>query len=144
RLWRPRPVKYALPWLERFEPSTTNTPEELKPQRVSNASRRVRSESSASGEKRLNSGAMNAGHAQLSSSHTASQTHQNQAHHHRPACCITNSTNSTSGPASSTASKTLLPRSTRNSTGVVRLKPKRASRRKVRHSDSGRLRAASA
>ena len=70
---------------------------------------------------------------------TASHRPQAHAHHQRPARSISSSVASSSGPPSTTASASPLARSARYSPGVVRLKPKRASRRNVRHSDSGRF-----
>jgi hypothetical protein len=50
-----------LPWLERFEPSMTKSPELAKPQRASSASMRALRVASSSGENLLNSGAIQVG-----------------------------------------------------------------------------------
>ena len=50
RLELPKPVKYALPWLLRREPSMTISPFTLKPQRVSSFSTRSRRSGSCIGE----------------------------------------------------------------------------------------------
>src|SRR5882672_4136971 len=84
RLLRPMPVKYALPCAERSDPSMTNTPPRAaNPQRSSKVSTRFLSDSSVSGENRLNSGAMNLGAAQVKPKVQANQI--NHAHTHHPA-----------------------------------------------------------
>ena len=57
----PNPVKYALPWLDRVEPSITNSPLAANPHRASRRSTRSLSGMSASGRNLLNNGAMTVG-----------------------------------------------------------------------------------
>ena len=61
RLDAPKPVKYALAWAERALPSITNNPLAAKPQRVISDCTRALSDSSDSGLKVLNSGAITKG-----------------------------------------------------------------------------------
>ena len=61
RLAAPKPVKKALPWLERFEPSIKKRPFDLKPQRSSSRATRAASSPSVIGVNLLKSGMMSAG-----------------------------------------------------------------------------------
>ncbi len=61
RFARPKPVKNALPWLERREPSITNRPRLAKSQRASSASIASRAAPAGSGENLLKSGAITVG-----------------------------------------------------------------------------------
>ena len=76
RLLVPKPVKYALPWVERREPSMTKSPSAWKPQRSSSASMRRLSSPSSSGVKRLKSGAIQRGNTITSTSVNAIHTIQ--------------------------------------------------------------------
>src|SRR2546430_1352123 len=82
---------------------------------------------------------MNTGQAQAMRNMTASHRPQAHTHQLRPERSMSTSVATSSGPPSNTASARLLPRSARNRPGVVRLKPKRVSSRKVRHTEKGRL-----
>src|SRR5690606_23805629 len=139
RLLRPTPVKYALPWTERREPSITNTPLDEKPQRCSSASVRCLSSSSDSGVNLLKRGAMKVGHAQVTKIVKPTQTSHASTHHHSPARSIKSKITKMSGAPSKAPSSKLLKRSAKNNFSVIRLKPKRASMPNVRHSDRGKL-----
>ena len=85
RLLRPTPVKYALPCAERREPSITNTPREAKPQRCQQGLDAGAQCPSLKGLKRLKSGAISAGYAQVMSSDTPSHSAHTYSHHSVPA-----------------------------------------------------------
>ena len=61
RFAAPKPVKKALPWLERFEPSMRYRPLDLKPQRSRSRATLDASSPSVIGVNLLKKGMMNAG-----------------------------------------------------------------------------------
>src|SRR5690606_25160482 len=79
RRLRPKPVKYALPCAERFEPSITNKPLSCKPHRSANALTRSRTVGSCNGVNLLNRGAKTVGKSQITRKLNA--THTAHAHH---------------------------------------------------------------
>ncbi len=82
---------------------------------------------------------MKAGQAQAMKNITASHSPQAHTHHQRPARSMSSEGRQQQRPAEQYRKREALGRSARYSAGVVRLKPKRASSRNVRHSDSGRF-----
>ena len=92
---------------------------------------------SVSGVNLLKNPAIQRGQAQSSSSENAIHTAHAISHQRAPLACIVQSTRATTPPPSNPPSATDLSRSTTNTAGVVRLKPKRASSTNVRQTENG-------
>ena len=98
---------------------------------------RLLSAASSSGVNLLKSGANTRGHAQVMSSVNAIHTSHATSHQRGPADAMIQSTQATSRPPSTRPSAQPFSWSATKTPGLVRLKPKRCSSRKVRKTEKG-------
>ena len=109
----PKPVKKALPWLERFDPSIRNTPRLRKPQRCSSPRTRSASSPSVSGVNLLNQGITTVGMTSCRTSRNTFSVSQTYSHQNSPIRCISQRIAISRGTPISAASSICLARSVR-------------------------------
>ena len=120
----------------------TNNPRAAKPARAMSDSTRARSGASLSSSKRLKSGAMKLGTMTCAATTIAIHAAHAPSHQAVPAAPMIQSTAASSGMPISAPRATPVAASASQRRHVMRLKPKRCSRRKVEYHSNGSSRTA--